>query len=77
MYNYLERKKVLPEEQKGCERGSSGTKDQLLVDKTILRDFKKRHTHLSMAWIDYRKAYDLVPHSYVNYCIECLEKLKI
>ena len=62
MCNYLEREKILPEEQKGCKRGSSGTKDQLLVDKAVLRDCKKRHTHLSMAWIDYRKAYDLVPH---------------
>ena len=70
MYNYLEREKSLPEEQKGCKRGSRGTKDQLLIDKTALNDCKKRHTNLSMAWIDYRKAYDLVPHSWVNECME-------
>ena len=70
MYNYLEREKILPEEQKGCKRGSRGTKDQLLIDKTALNDCKKRHTNLSMAWIDYRKAYDLVPHSWVNECME-------
>ena len=35
MYNYLEREKILPEEQKGCRRGSRGTKDQLLIDKTV------------------------------------------
>ena len=70
MYNYLEREKILPEEQKGCKRGSRGTKDQLLIDKTVLKDCKKRHTNLSMAWIDYRKAYDLVPHSWVNECME-------
>ena len=52
MYNYLECGKILPEEQKGCKRGSRGTKDQLLIDKTILKDCKKRHTNLSMAWID-------------------------
>ena len=54
MYNYLEREKILPEEQKGCKRGSHETKDQLLPDKTELKDCKKRHTNLSMAWIDYR-----------------------
>ena len=70
MYNYLEREKILPEEQKGCKRGSRGTKNQLLIDKTVLKDCKKRHTNLSMAWIDYRKAYDLVPHSWVNECME-------
>ena len=70
MYNYLEPEKILPEEQKRFERGSRGTKDQLLIDKTVLKDCKKRHTNLSMAWIDYRKAYDLVPHSWVNECME-------
>ena len=70
MYNYLEREKILPEEQKGCRRGSRGTKDQLLIDKTILKDCRERHTNLSMAWIGYRKAYDLVPHSWVNECME-------
>ena len=60
MYNYLEREKILPEEQKRCKRGSRGTKDQVSIDKTVLKDCKKRHTNLSMAWIDYRKAYDLV-----------------
>ena len=70
IYNYLERKKILPEEQKGCKRGSRGTKDQLSIDKTVLKDYKKRHTNLFMAWIDYRKAYDLVPHSWVNECMK-------
>ena len=69
-YNYLEREKILPEEQKACKRGSRGTKDQLLIDETVLKDCKERHTNLSMAWIDYRKAYDLVPHSWVNECME-------
>ena len=70
MYNYLEREKILPEEQKGCKRRSRGAKDQLLIDKTVLKDCKKRRTNLSMAWIHYRKAYDLVPHSWVNECME-------
>ena len=65
-YNYLEREKLLPDEQKGCKRGSRGTKDQLLIDKTVLKDRKKRHT----AKIDYKKAYDFVPHSWINECME-------
>ena len=53
MYNFMERENLLPEEQKGCRRKSRGTKDQLLIDKTILRDCKRRKTNLAMAWIDY------------------------
>ena len=60
----------MPDEQKGCRRGSRGTKDQLLIDKAVLRDCKRRSTNLAMAWIDFRKAYDMVPHSWI---LECLE----
>ena len=53
---------------------SRGTKDQLLIDKTILRDCRKRHTNLGMAWIDYKKAYDMVPHSWI---LESLELVQV
>ena len=52
MYSHLERENVLPYEQKGYRKRSPGTNDQLLIDKTALRDFKKRHTNLAMAQID-------------------------
>ena len=40
MYSHLERENVLPSEQKECCKGSHGTKDQLVIDKTVLRDCK-------------------------------------
>ena len=49
MYSYLARQNALPSEQKGCRKGSCATKDQLLIDKTVLRDCKKRHNNLAMA----------------------------
>ena len=60
----------MPEEQEGCRQGSSGTKDQLLIDKNVLKDYKKRHNDLSMAWIDYKKAYNFVLHNWINGCME-------
>ena len=39
--------------------GSRGTKDQL-----VCKDSKKI-TDLTMAWIDYQKAYDSVPHTWI------------
>ena len=70
MYDYFEQKKLLPEEQKLCSRGSYRTKDQLLIDKTVFKDCKKRHTNLSIAWIDYKKAYGFVSHSWINEFME-------
>ena len=66
---FLDETEMLPEEQNGCKRSSRGAKDQFPVDKTILADCKKRHKNLTMAWIDYKKAHDMVPHSWI---IECL-----
>lgn len=40
MYGYLEREGLLPDEQKGCRRGSRRTKNQLLIDKMVLRVVK-------------------------------------
>ena len=54
MYSHLERENVLPPEQKGWCKGSCGRNDQHLINKMVLRDYKRRHTHLAMAWIDYK-----------------------
>ena len=70
MHSHLEREKVLPSEQNGCHKGSRGTKDQLLIDKTVLRDCKKRYTNLAMAWIDNKQVYDMVPHNWISECLK-------
>ena len=72
MYSHLDRKNLLPSEWVGCHKGSCGTKDQLLIDKTLLRDCKRRDFNLAMAWIDYIKTYDMVPHSWISECFETL-----
>ena len=38
IYDYLEKKMLLPEEQKGCRRKSKGTGDLLFIDKMMLRE---------------------------------------
>ena len=75
MYCLMENENLLPEEQKGCWRKSKGTKDQLLIDKIILKDCRKDcRTNLAMAWIHYRKAYGFAPHSWI---LESLDMLGI
>ena len=74
IYNILDVNDNIPVEQRGCKKESRGTKHQLLIDKTILRDCRRRHTNLGMAWIDYKKAYDMVPHSWI---LESLELVQV
>ena len=69
LYEHLEQANILPREQKGCRKGNRGTKDQLLFDKMIVKNCKKRLTSLTVAWIDYRKAYDMVLHSWIEKCM--------
>ena len=69
-YSFLDKNNLLPSEQKGCKKGSYGCKDQLLINKTILEETKRNKKNLSTAWIDYKKAFDSVPHSWIRKCLE-------
>ena len=69
----MEEQNLLPAEQKGCHPGSKGCKDQLVISKAIHEDCKRRNTNLSIAYIDYQKAFDNVPHSWVGNSIELVE----
>ena len=64
-YNFLDNNNILPTEQKGCKRESYGFKDQLMIDKMLLENNRSSCKNLSTAWIDYRKASDRVPHSWL------------
>ena len=61
---------MLPEVQKGCRKVSRGTNDLLYVDRAVIKEVKSRNENLAMAWIDYKKAYDMVPYLRI---IECLD----
>ena len=73
IYNFFDVNDKLLVEQEGCKKKSRGTKDQLLIDKTILHDCRQRHTNLGMAWIDYKKAYDMVPFSWILESLELVQ----
>ena len=65
LYQHLQNKNLLLEEQKGCRHASSGTKNQLLINKAFIRNFKRRKTNLNMAWVDFRKVYAIVLYAWI------------
>ena len=69
---HLQSNGLFPEEQKGCRKESRGTKDQLMIDKMVLKNCRRRMTNLCLSWIDYKKAYDMVPHSWLMECTAML-----
>ena len=70
LYHHLEKNGLLTDEQKGFRKESRGSKDQLLVNKAILKNFRRMLTNLPMAWIDYKKTYDMVPYSWILKCLK-------
>ena len=74
VYQFFAENDALRVEQKGRRRKSRGTKDQLLIDKMILADCKRKPKNLAMAWVDYKKAFDMVPHSWI---IESLKMAQV
>ena len=57
---------ILTEEQKGCRKKSQGCKEQLIIDSTILKQAEEHQRNLNTCYIDYKKAFDSVPHSWLQ-----------
>jgi len=69
---YMDDENLMPKEQKGCCSRSKGCKDQLLISKAILQECKRRKKNLCIARIDYQKAFDRVPHSWIIKSLELI-----
>ena len=72
--DHLRMNSILHYEQKGCRKGAGGRKDQLLIDKVVLKEVKWFTKNVAMVYIDYRKAYDMVPHSWI---LEMMEVTRV
>ena len=65
IYYSLKSHRLFPEELKGCRKGSRGTSELLLRHQLILNGSNTRGINLAMAWIDIKKAYDVVLQSWI------------
>ena len=48
-YTHLGPEKLIPEEQKGCRKGSRGTKDLLYIDRAVIKEVRSRNKNLAVA----------------------------
>ena len=65
IYYSLTSRGLFPDEQKGRRKGSRGTTELLYIDQHILNKSKTIRKNRAMAWIDYKKVYDMVPQSWI------------
>ena len=67
---HIKKYELLQIDQRGVKQKSSGTMCNLLVDDMVLRDAKLHHRNLFCYWIDVRKAFDSVSHSWLIKMLE-------
>ena len=65
---------IITEEQAAGKLGSGGCADLVLINKMVYDEVIKNKRNLTTVWLDYKKAFDSVAHSWV---IESLNLAKI
>ena len=68
--NHIEINSIMSTSQNGCRKGARGTKELLLIDMTIGQQVRRNRKDLATCWIDYKKAFDSVPHSWLLRVLE-------
>ena len=72
--DHCEKNGIVTEEQAAGKRGSWGCSDQLLIKKMIQEQVIANRKNLVTVWLDYQKAFDSIPHSWL---IRSLELAKV
>ena len=67
---------LLPVEQRALWRGQRGCLDALLLDAAIANEAQDQKRTLFVAWVDYRKAFDLVPNKWLDNMLESINAPK-
>ena len=64
--HHIDATKIIPNEQKRNSSNTYGTIDQLIINKMVMDNLKLKKRKISTAWIDYKKAFDSVPHDWIT-----------
>ena len=67
IYYSLLSRKTFPRNRKDATRG---TEELLYIAQHIVNESKMRRKNLAMAWIDYKKTYDMIPQSWILHCLK-------
>ena len=65
LQSHLSKYSLTQLDQRGGVKGSVGCADNLLIEKAILEDTNKNKKNLSCLWVDVKKAFDSVSHSWL------------
>lgn len=65
--------KARPENQRALRKGQWPCTHALLLDQACVMDagYQKKH-RLSLAWLDFKKAFDSIPHQHLRFMLESI-----
>ena len=63
--DHCEINNIITLEQAAGKRGSWGCIDQLLINDMISEEVTQHQRNLMTVWLEYKKAFDSVPHSWI------------
>lgn len=69
LYEYVMCYLYLPQEQRAIRRGKRGCVNALMINSMVAKEAMVHCRDLSVAWIDYQKAYDRVPHDWLDWML--------
>ncbi|XP_045503596.1 uncharacterized protein LOC123700429 [Colias croceus] len=70
IYKHIHEHNIMAEEQKGCRKNSQGCKEQLTIDSVASIQALRQKRSIYTMYIDYKKAFDSVPHSWLIYILK-------
>ncbi|CAD7002869.1 unnamed protein product [Ceratitis capitata] len=70
IYEHIKHHNIVATEQKGCIKNSKGCKEQLIIDSVAMEQAFHNQRNIYTAYIDYTKAFDSIPHSWLLKALE-------
>ena len=74
LVDHVHKNNIITQEQAAGKKRVWGTVEQLLINKSIMKEARTMRKNLVSVWLDYRKVFDSVPHDWL---LEALRLAKI
>ena len=77
LMNNVYKNNIVTSEQAALKKRVRGNGEQLLINRTILKQVRSVQRNLVTVWLDYRKAFDSISHSCLLHALKLVKNFQI